>query len=235
MANSQSRGLFVAAFALAVFAAVVVISLMRSPGGEHRTEAPAAAADTSASEASRAPAEPEVAAEAEPAAEPQAAAKAEEPASAKSEPVDLFAGPMPDFMADLHKVVLDKKPLSAPMQKQLYDYGKEHPDDARPQLLLAWDSRNREWDGFAVRMYRIAFRADRRSKQDPSMLRDLIDIASRHDRVEYRETTELLREAFGGEAIGPIEEAIERHRQRREGSRVDRLQRLKDALSAPTP
>jgi hypothetical protein len=91
---------------------------------------------------------------------------------------------------------------------------------------------NREWDGIAVRMYRISYRADARAKQDPSMMRDLIKIASTHDRLEYRETVELMKEAYGSDAIGPIEEEIERLRANPSSAqRVERLERLRDSLS----
>lgn len=169
-----------------------------------------------------------------PGTQPRAgAATAAQPTAPLAPEVDLFAGEMPDFMANSHARVLDKKPLGAPEQKALYDYGKANPNDARPQLLLAWDSMNREWDGIAVRMYRIAFRADVRAKQDPSMLRDLIKVASNHDKVEFRETAEILREAFGSEALGPIEEELERVRATHNATRVARLERLRDEITKP--
>jgi len=56
---------------------------------------------------------------------------------------------------------------------------------------------NREWDGIGVRMYRMAYHADKRAKDDPSMLRDLLSVASRFDQTEYAEATEIIREAYG--------------------------------------
>ena len=90
---------------------------------------------------------------------------------------------------------------------------------------------NREWDGIAVRMYRIAYRADPRAKQDPSMLRDLLQVAATHDRVEYRETTEMVREAFGGEALDAITEKIAEVQSRGDAKGVERLERLRDAIT----
>src|SRR5215471_16015231 len=57
-------------------------------------------------------------------------------AEARSAP----AGPLPDFMIPIHARVLDKQWLDVEAQKSLYHFGREHKDDARPQLLLAWDS-----------------------------------------------------------------------------------------------
>jgi hypothetical protein len=144
---------------------------------------------------------------------------------------DLFAGAMPDFMAATHLRVLDKQPLEIPEQKQLYNWGKEHPDDARPQLLLAWDSMNRDWQGIAVRMYRIAYRADRRAKADPSMLRDLLAIASRFDGVEGSESTEVVKEALGGEALPDIDAALDTARAGGDDAAVTRLVALRKAIT----
>jgi hypothetical protein len=224
MAASESRGLVLSAVALALFAGAMFWAL-QGPAEDEPAQKPAASSDEH---------EPAAAAPAAPlAAQPSTAAA--EPAQAASgptvQPVDLFAGEMPDFMATLHARVLDKKPLGAPQQRELYEYGKKNPTDARPQLLLAWDSMTREWDGIAVRMYRIAYRADPRAKQDPSMLRDLLQVASTHDRVEYRETTEIVREAYGGEALDAITEKLAELQARGDSKGVDRLERLRNAIT----
>jgi hypothetical protein len=117
------------------------------------------------------------------------------------------------------------------VQKQLYNFGQEHKDDARPQLLLGWDSMNREWYGIAVRMYRIAYRADKRAKYDPTMLRDLLFIASRYDKVEFRETVEIIREAYGEEALPRIDEEIGALRLRGELRGSERLERLRKEIT----
>jgi hypothetical protein len=219
-----SRGLVLSAVALALFAGAMFWAL-QGPSDDPPEAKPTASVDgpepgASAAPIDRAPAPSTGTATAAPAATAKAA-----PA------VDLFAGEMPDFMANSHARVLDKKWLGAPEQKALFDYGKQNPTDARPQLLLAWDSMNREWDGIAVRMYRIAYRADARAKQDPSMLRDLLRVAATHDRVEYRETTEIVREAFGGEALDTIEEKIGELHSRGDAKGVDRLERLRAAIT----
>ncbi|HMI90199.1 MAG TPA: hypothetical protein VK509_02495 [Polyangiales bacterium] len=223
MATSESKTLMVAVVALVAFAGIMVWMLTGTSEGDVPAEelagdpvlpgpAPSATAPAPAP--------------AQPAPKPATAA----PAQPIAPDSDLFAGTMPDFMVDLHARVLDKKWLGAPEQRQLYEFGKQNKNDARPQLLLAWDSMNREWDGIAVRMYRIAYRADRRAKDDPTMLRDLLAVASRFDRTEFREASEIIKEAYGGEALPRIEEEIARFTTAGEVARAARMSRLRDSL-----
>lgn len=225
MASSDSRNLGFAVVALVAFAAVLVWVLV-GPEDEH--EAPGASAAPPAAEAPLVDRGPTP----EPAQMQEQAEPAEpEPSAEPTLDVDLFAGPMPDFMAEAHTRVLDDKWLDVTRQKRLYEFGQEHKDDARPQLLLAWDSMNREWYGIAVRMYRIAYRADKRAKHDPSMLRDLLFVASRYDRTEFREATEIIQEAYGEEALPRIDEAIDAARAQSEFARTERLERLRKEIA----
>jgi hypothetical protein len=174
---------------------------------------------------------PAKAAAPEPAQPAAAVLPAQAPAEQKPrEPTDLFAEPLPEDLERVHKRVVNNQWLSSRDQKVLYDYGKEHKDDARPQLMLAWDARNREWDGIAARMYRIAFTADGRAKDDPSMLPDLISIASRFDNVEYTESASLITDAYGAEALPDIEDEITLAERRGEQRRVTRLTHLRDQI-----
>lgn len=152
------------------------------------------------------------------------------PSAPAAAAVDLFAGETPDWMIGLHARVLGKQLLDVTDQKRLYDFGKANPKDARPQLLLAWDSMHREWDGIAVRMYRIAYRADARAKDDPSMLRDLLDVASRFDRAEYREVTALIQEAYGQEALPRLDAALKSSRAMGNPKPAERLEKLRAVL-----
>ena len=156
---------------------------------------------------------------------------AEEPVPANA-PVDLFAGEMPDFMADLHAKVLEKKWLNVEQQKQLYHWGQAHKNDARPQLLLAWDSRNRDWDGFAINVYGIAFRADPRATQDPAHLRDVLQLASKHEpgRVEFNEAADIVKTHFGLNALPMIDEELEKLNASGQIARATRLSKMRDIL-----
>lgn len=190
-------------------------------------------APNAAAEPKPAPAEVKAAAPAEPvkpAPAPQPAPAAEAPKA--HEPVDLFAEPLPEDLERIHKRVANNQWLSSRDQKALYDYGKEHKDDARPQLMLAWDARNREWDGIAARMYRIAYTADARAKDDPSMLPDLISIASRFDNVEYTDSATLIADAYGADALPEVDDEISLAERRGEQRRLGRLKQLRESLAS---
>ena len=130
VAIDDENGTGLAVIALVAFAGMLVWMLVM-PATEAEPDASelettesaptAAAAMRVASAGSPAPAAPsEVAVDA--------------PAATPVLDVDLFAGPMPDFMAEAHMRTLDKKWLHVSVQKKLYEYGQEHKDDARPQL-----------------------------------------------------------------------------------------------------
>ena len=223
MASNDSRNLAFAVVALVAFAGMLVWVLAGPSGAEEATASTAPMAGPEQAAAPKAPTQV--------ASAPKQAATKAAPSASPTLDVDLFAGAMPDFMAEAHGRVLDKKWLDVSMQKQLYHFGQEHKDDARPQLLLAWDSMNREWYGIAVRMYRISYRADRRAKYDPSMLRDLLWIASRYDRTEFRETVEIMKEAYGEEALPRIDEEIATLRNARQIAQVERLTRLRAEIA----
>ena len=226
MASNESRNLGLAVIALVAFAAILVW-IMVAPSAQEPAPAAAGSSEAEPSAAAAPPPEPAKAMAATAPKEPEPA-PAVEPSGLDA---DLFAGPMPDFMADAHARTLDKKWLHVSVQKKLYDFGQEHKDDARPQLLLAWDSMNREWYGIAVRMYRIAYRADKRAKHDPTMLRDLLDIATRYDKTEFRETVEIMQEAYGEEALPRIDEEIAARRARGEYKATERLERLRKEIA----
>ncbi|HKP62296.1 MAG TPA: hypothetical protein VJV78_36435 [Polyangiales bacterium] len=165
------------------------------------------------------------------AAKPVEAAKpVPQPAAAEDE-VDLFADAMPDFMVNIHAQVLDKKPLNVEQQKALYKWGQENKDDARPQLLLAWDCVNREWEGMAISMYRIAFKADPRAR-DQKNLRDLLNLASKHEpgRVEFDEAEQTVQDNFGGSALAEIETQLAKLNAAGELQRAARLSKMRDDL-----
>lgn len=226
MASSQTRNLGFAVAALGAFGALMVWVLTGSSRAGSRDQQPTAVNATPEAATQSAPSPAPVAA-----AEPAVPSVPPAPAPAPHPGSDLFAGAMPDFMLDAHTRVLDKKWLDVAEQKQLYQQGQAHKDDARPQLLLAWDAMNREWEGIAVRMYRIAYRADARAKDDPSMLRDLLDVASRFDRTEHREASELVKEVYGAQALPQLDAALTELRAEGDLVRAARLQRVRSAIT----
>ena len=217
---------------LAVAVALAVWLMPRPTTGTSEAATPAAqGGEPAIAAAPTAPkAEPAPTVEAKPQAEEKTAAPTAPAPVAKDS--DLFAEPMPDFMVDLHARVLDKKWLSARQQKQLYEYGKEHKDDARPQLILAWDARNREWDGIASDMYRIAYKADKRAKDDPNMLKDLVFVAGAHTEqtVEFKDTAELIHNVYGLDALPKIDGELASAKEHGEQTKADRLTKLREYI-----
>jgi hypothetical protein len=217
-----------------LIAAGAIMFLLLAPRNQDpdpEAEASQAAArdiEANANSASGAP-KPAVAMNAAAPADQAAPAEPVAPAAAPQRS-DLFSQPLPDNIERVYKRVSNNQWLNANDQKLLYQYGQEHKDDARPQLMLAWDARNREWDGIAARMYRIAFSADTRAKDDPSMLPDLISIASRFDNVEYQESSSLIKDAYGAQALPEIEDEIVLATRRGEQRRLARLNQLRDQI-----
>jgi hypothetical protein len=225
--TKQSKTWVIAAAALVACVGVLAWILAR-PSDDPLPE------DTTASEPAERPAAPAAAkptvSAAAVAPKPTAPAKLAPPPPAAPE-VDLFADTMPDFMVDIHARVLDKKPLDVEEQKALYNWGKQNKDDARPQLLLAWDCINREWDGMAVTMYGMAFRADPRAR-DSKNLRDLLNLASKHEpgRVEFDDAAKIVTDNFGQSALPEIETQLAKLNASGDLQRAARLSKLRDDL-----
>src|SRR5262245_13133069 len=96
-------------------------------------------------------------------AEPGASTPPSSKPAEEVEVADLFAGDMPDVMVDAHARQLGGDLLEPDVQRELFAYAERHPHDARPWLLLARDSMQRSWPGFAMRQYRSAIEADPRA------------------------------------------------------------------------
>jgi hypothetical protein len=226
--TKQSKTWLIAAAALVACVGVLAWILARPsddtlPDDTTASEPAAPPSDTPAAEAKPSPSTAAV-------AKPAAPAKPVPPPAAANE-VDLFADAMPDFMVDIHARVLDKKPLGVEEQKALYNWGKQNKDDARPQLLLAWDCINRDWDGMAVTMYGMAFRADPRAK-DSKNLHDLLDLASKHEpgRVEFDDAAKIVTDAYGQSALPEIESQLAKLNAAGDLQRAAHLSKLRDEL-----
>lgn len=229
MASREARTFVLAAVGLVAVAAMFVWALAAPPTPEALPALPTAPAPLAAPPATE-PAAPPPAAPVAPAATTQAAQPV--PGVARDpNAIDLFAGAMPEWMQQIHDRAAAGKSLDVEEEKQLFNFGQEHKDDARPQILLAWDSMNRNWWGFAVRLYKAAYEADPRAKEDPTMLRDLVEIASRYDTVEYRESVELIKTAFGEEALPRIDMKLEEVRRSGDVTRATRLERLRSTIT----
>lgn len=147
---------------------------------------------------------------------------------------DFFSGPAPELIERAYDVVSSGRRLHSKRVKEVYEYGKTHPDDPRPQLLLAMDSMNRGWYGFASDHYVRAVKADAEAANDPRVMRDLIRIASRkHDSDEAREA---LVDIYGRGALAAVQQATEDARAQNDSPTEARLSDLAEVLQAlPDP
>src|SRR5262249_51545163 len=73
---------------------------------------------------------------------------------------DPFLGEMPEIMRFALEEQRAGRELALKVQRELFNYTRSHPQDARPWLLLARDSMARDSGGFAERQYGSALRAD---------------------------------------------------------------------------
>jgi hypothetical protein len=145
-----------------------------------------------------------------------------------AETVDLFAGPAPEIIERGHQFADSGRSLHSKRVKQLYDFSKEHPGDARPQIILALDSMNRGWYGFAAGHYKKAFEEDPRAAKDPRVMRDLLKIAGRrHDSDRAREALSVI---YGRDAVVPAQRAMAEATERGDDAVAERLAELILAL-----
>ena len=144
---------------------------------------------------------------------------------------DFFEGEAPELITRNHVQVLDGRTIDSRQTRLVYDFGQANPKDARPQLLLAWDAMNREWHGMASRLYRMAFKADSRVKEDPRVLEDLLFVVGRYGRSEHREAVEIIDLIYDEEALPAIDAAMVEARDRGDGIALERLQKARDAVA----
>jgi hypothetical protein len=86
------------------------------------------------------------------------------------------------------------------------DYAKDHRDDPRPSLLLAYAYANRTWLTDATQRYRLAYRIDPSARGDARMLRDLVDfVRVKKVRGIAQQTIEAI---YGQEAVAEIDRVL---------------------------
>jgi hypothetical protein len=145
-------------------------------------------------------------------------------------PLDLFSGDVPEVLRMTHQVTAEGGQLALGRMKELYQLGKDHPGDARPHLVMAEDAMNRGWEAFAVDHYTRAQREDRRARQDPRMLKDLVAIAG--GKREPAKATAALTSIYGAAAVPAVEEALAEAGDKGDLTRVEQLANLSRELAA---
>jgi hypothetical protein len=146
--------------------------------------------------------------------------------------LDLFAGDAPDLLVTAHRAQLCGEVLDVDVLSAIFQYAQQHPDDARPWLLLARDSMRRQWGGFAVRQYASAITADERVTHDDSVLVDLLHVARNYDGLEHDEASALIAEAWGARALPALDAQQAEMRAADDAAAVDRLEDVRAGITA---
>lgn len=151
------------------------------------------------------------------------------PASSALPVVDLFEGETLELLRMGREVTNRGAPLNSARLKEIYQFGKDHPGDARPHLLMGADAMNRNWYGFAVDHYVRAQKEDPRARQDPRMLRDLVKLAGSEHFATQSGTA--IRDVYGPDGLAAVEDAIAEAGSSEDMGRVERLSALARSLS----
>jgi hypothetical protein len=138
---------------------------------------------------------------------PAVAPDAAPPPVPQAETVDLFSGPAPEIIWRGHDIVDKGGRLHSKRVKQVYEFGKEHPDDARPQIILALDSMNRGWYDFAIGHYRKAVEANPDAAKDPRVIRDLLTMSTKKYQAEKAQAAVV--DIFGPEALPAVQAKLD--------------------------
>lgn len=144
--------------------------------------------------------------------------------------VDLFATRGPEIIDVAHDIVFEGGTVSLTKLKDVYQYAKEHPGDARPHLIMAADAMNRGWYDQAVDHYVRAAKEDARARQDGHMLSDLIKIAGREHSAQT--AGDALEKIYGKGAVEAVQQAMNQAAQDDDDDRATRLSELLGRLDS---
>lgn len=152
--------------------------------------------------------------------EPQRAAVAEPTLP----PLDLFASPGPEIIDVPHGIVARGGTVNLMKLKEVYQYAKDHPGDARPHLVMAGDAMNRGWYEQGIDHYVRAAKEDPRARQDEHMLHDLIDAASRERSAVA--AGDALAQIYGRAALEGVRAEVDKAAAEDDDGRMTRLSDL---------
>jgi eukaryotic-like serine/threonine-protein kinase len=142
-----------------------------------------------------------------PSPEPVAPAPPVEPPEDAEDPHDALSpferGELPDALRAARREVLRGRGLSDAQERAVETYGRQHPADARPALLLARSARfHGEWDD-VVRLYGEAHAADTGAVTFAPMLTDLVRAAG--DERTNEAASDAIVRMFGPSAVVAID------------------------------
>jgi hypothetical protein len=117
-------------------------------------------------------------------------------------------------------------PLSRRTTAYIHKFNGENPGDPRGHLILARSHLSRGWRKDVLREYAIAYKLNPDVRVEPRMLEDIMKLV-----VKGSSTAEqFLKEAYGADAIGPVDRAIKDAAPNL--AEVERLQKLRSELAA---
>lgn len=139
-------------------------------------------------------------------------------------PLDLFATPGPEIIDVPHGIIARGGTVNMMRLKEVYEYAKEHPGDARPHLVMAGDAINRGWYDQAIDHYVRAAKEDPRARQDEHMLRDLIKAAGREHSAAA--AANAVAQIYGRAAVDGVRAAVDQATADDDDARMTRLSDL---------
>ena len=138
-------------------------------------------------------------------AEAEAAAEAAAPAERTSaDPWE--ATPVPRELARLRRRVYGRGQISATLLRQLRQYARENRGDPRPSLLLGDAYLRKGWSQDALERYELAYTLSPDSRNDPRMLRNIVQIIATVP-VMAPKASEALTRMYGAEARQAVYDA----------------------------
>jgi hypothetical protein len=145
---------------------------------------------------------------------------------------DPFAGELPALILDAQLQQQAGNLLDIGIQRQLFDFGRAKTEDPRPWILLARDSMERDWVGFAMSQYGLALRADARVTRAHDVLSDVLQTAVNYTSVEESDANALLQEYWGLDALPAIERELALMQEQGRDAAATKLMAIREALIA---
>ena len=172
--------------AITVVALVVVVIVIVVAGGGGETARPTPVADAGAQHVVVRPPPP--------APPPRAPAR------------NPWRPPLPAELLVPHEQIETGARLSRREIRELYGLVQQHPDDPKPQLLLAHAFSNLGWRSDAIGRYVRAYRLDASCRGDPRMKSELLSLLGSDD--VHDRAAEAIVEIYGPEALPEVRTAL---------------------------
>jgi hypothetical protein len=139
----------------------------------------------------------------------------------------MFDRPAPEVINDARARYEQGLRLHAPLRMKLYRYGEENPDDARPQLIMAFDEVRLKWWGAAAEHYERALEADPETRDNPKVLEDLVTLYLRGQRDR---AGGALSKHYGTRALHQVDRALTDAKAAGDARKIQLLEGLRGSL-----